>query len=184
MAHFKPFGYAGTPNFPKIILEKGAEFGADLSSVKKVLVGGGAPLLPLRQAYEARGISVLQSCGTADVGNIAYETEGREGVVLDEGVNIEIVRPSAGDLVADGEVGEVVMAILNEDYPLRRLAIGDLSAILAGQSPCGRTAMRIKGWMGRADQRTNVLGMFVDPLQVDRVLKSHNAASHWRGRRP
>lgn len=173
MAHFRPNGYAGTPDFLKIILEKGDELGADLSSVKKALVGGGALLPPLRQAYESRGISVLQSYGTADLGNIAYESEAREGMILDEGVIVEIVRPGTGDPVPEGEVGEVVVTLLNEDYPLLRFATGDLSAVLAGTSPCGRTAPRIKGWMGRADQRTKVRGMFVDPLQVDRVLKAH-----------
>lgn len=180
MAHFKPNAYAGTPDFLKIILEKGDELGVDLSSVKKALVGGGALLPPLRQAYEDRGISVLQSYGTADVGNIAYESEAREGMILDEGVIVEIVRPGTGDPVADGDVGEVVVTILNEDYPLLRLATGDLSAILPGQSPCGRTAPRIKGWMGRADQRTKVRGMFVDPVQVDRVLKAHSEISRMR----
>lgn len=180
MVHFQPSAYAGTPDFLKIILEKGDELGADLSSVKKALVGGGALLPPLRQAYEARGISVLQCYGTADVGNIAYESEAREGLILDEGVIVEIVRPGTGDPVAEGEVGEVVVTILNEDYPLIRFGTGDLSAILAGQSPCGRTATRIKGWMGRADQRTKVRGMFVDPVQVDRVLKSHAEVAKMR----
>ena len=180
MVHFQPSAYAGTPDFLKIILEKGDELGADLSSVKKALVGGGALLPPLRQAYEARGISVLQCYGTADVGNIAYESEAREGLILDEGVIVEIVRPGTGDPVAEGEVGEVVVTILNEDYPLIRFGTGDLSAILAGQSPCGRTATRIKGWMGRADQRTKVRGMFVDPVQVDRVLKSHGEVAKMR----
>lgn len=180
MVHFQPSAYAGTPDFLKIILEKGDELGADLSSVNKALVGGGALLPPLRQAYEARGISVLQCYGTADVGNIAYESEAREGLILDEGVIVEIVRPGTGDPVAEGEVGEVVVTILNEDYPLMRFGTGDLSAILAGQSPCGRTATRIKGWMGRADQRTKVRGMFVDPVQVDRVLKSHAEVAKMR----
>jgi phenylacetate-CoA ligase len=124
------------------------------------------------RACDDRGISVLQSYGTADVGNIAYETKAREGMVLDEGVIVEIVRSGTGtgDLVAEGEVGEVVVTILNKDCLLLRLATGDLSAILAGQSPCGRTAMRIKGWMGRAEQRNKVRGMFVDPVQVGRIL--------------
>ena len=173
MAHFRPVGYAGTPDFLKIILEKGDELGADLSSVTKALVGGGALLPPLRQAYADRGIQVQQCYGTADVGNIAYESEAREGLILDEGVIVEIVRPGTGDPVDADEVGEVVVTILNPDYPLLRFATGDLSAVLAGESPCGRTAPRIKGWMGRADQRTKVRGMFVDPAQVDRVLKAH-----------
>ena len=180
MAHFRPSAYAGTPDFLKIILEKGDELGTDLSSVKKALVGGGALLPPLRQAYTDRGISVLQCYGTADVGNIAYESEAQEGMILDEGVIVEIVRPGTGDPVAEGEVGEVLVTILNEDYPLLRLATGDLSAILPGQSPCGRTGPRIKGWMGRADQRTKVRGMFVDPVQVDRVLKGHPQVARMR----
>ena len=180
MAHFRPSAYAGTPDFLKIILEKGDELGADLSSVKKALVGGGALLPPLRQAYADRGISVLQCYGTADVGNIAYESEAQEGMILDEGVIVEIVRPGTGDPVAEGDVGEVLVTIFNEDYPLLRLATGDLSAILPGQSPCGRTAPRIKGWMGRADQRTKVRGMFVDPVQVDRVLKGHPQVARMR----
>jgi len=173
MVHFQPAAYAGTPDFLKIILEKADELGADLTCIKKALVGGGALLPPLRQAYADRGISVLQCYGTADVGNIAYESEAQEGLILDEGVIVEIVRPGTGEPVAEGEVGEVVVTILNEDYPLIRFGTGDLSAILAGQSPCGRTAPRIKGWMGRADQRTKIRGMFVDPVQVDRVLKSY-----------
>ena len=180
MVHFQPSAYAGTPDFLKIILEKGDELSADLSSIKKALVGGGALLPPLRQAYEDRGISVLQCYGTADVGNIAYETEAKEGLLLDEGVIVEIVRPGTGDPVGEGEVGEVVVTILNEDYPLLRFGTGDLSAILTGQSPYGRTATRIKGWMGRADQRTKVRGMFVYPLQVDRVLKSHGEVAKMR----
>ena len=135
MVHFQPSAYAGTPDFLKIILEKGDELSADLSSIKKALVGGGALLPPLRQAYEDRGISVLQCYGTADVGNIAYETEAKEGLLLDEGVIVEIVRPGTGDPVGEGEVGEVVVTILNEDYPLLRFGTGDLSAILTGQSP-------------------------------------------------
>jgi phenylacetate-CoA ligase len=151
MIHFQPSAYVGTPDFLKIILEKGDELSADLSSIKKALVGGGALLPLLRQAYEYRGISVLQCYGTADVGNIANETEAKEGLLLDEGVIVEIVRPGTGDPVGEGEVGEVVVTILNEDYPLLRFGTGDLSAILTGQSPCGRAATRIKGWMGRVD---------------------------------
>ena len=171
MLHFRPHAYAGTPDFLKIILEKGDKMGADLSSVKKALVGGGALLPPLRQAYSDRGIDVLQCYGTADVGNIAYESEAQDGMILDEGVIVEIVRPGTGDPVTEGEVGEVLVTILNEDYPLIRFATGDLSAILPGSSPCGRTGPRIKGWMGRADQRTKIRGMFVDPVQINRLLK-------------
>tara|TARA_Y100001934_G_scaffold40163_1_gene47846 strand:+ start:29037 stop:30269 length:1233 start_codon:yes stop_codon:yes gene_type:complete len=171
--HFQPTGYAGTPDFLKIILERADELGADLSCIKKALVGGGALLPPLRRAYVDRGISVLQCYGTADLGNIAYESEAQEGLILDEGVIVEIVRPGTDEPVAEGEVGEVVVTILNKDYPLVRFGTGDLSAILGGQSPCGRTAPRIKGWMGRADQRTKVRGMFVDPVQIGRVLKGY-----------
>ena len=180
MAHFRPSAYAGTPDFLKIILEKGDELGADLSSVKKALVGGGALLPPLRQAYADRGISVLQCYGTADVGNIAYESEAQEGMIVEEEIIVEIVRPGTGDPVAEGEVGEVVVTLLNQDYPLIRFGTGDLSAILPGISPCGRTAPRIKGWMGRADQRTKIRGMFVDPVQIDRVLKAHSDVSRMR----
>jgi phenylacetate-CoA ligase len=173
IVHYRPVGYAGTPDFLKIILEKADELGADISSLKRALVGGGALLPPLRQEYDDRGIGVVQSYGTADLGNIAYESEAREGLILDEEIIVEIVRPGTGELVAAGEVGEVVVTLLGEDYPLVRLGTGDLSATMEGQSPCGRTAPRIKGWMGRADQRTKVRGMFVDPRQIDAVLKRH-----------
>lgn len=171
IAHFRPGGYAGTPDFLKLLLAKGDELGVDVSSIRKALVGGGALLPPLRKEYADRGIAVLQCYGTADVGNIAYESEAQDGMIVDEGIVVEIVRPGTGELVAEGEVGEVVVTLLNEDYPLIRFGTGDLSAILPGISPCGRTAPRIRGWMGRADQRTKVRGMFVDPVQVDRVLK-------------
>ncbi len=173
IAHFRPIGYAGTPDFLKILLAKADELGSDASSIKKALVGGGALLPPLRKEYTERGIQVLQGYGTADVGNIAYESEAQEGMIIDEGLILEIVRPGTGDPVAEGDVGEVVVTLLNEDYPLVRFGTGDLSAILPGRSPCGRTAPRIKGWMGRADQRTKVRGMFVDPVQIDRMLKKH-----------
>ena len=180
MAHFRPSAYAGTPDFLKIIVEKADETGADIASVKKAMVGGGALLPPLRDFYAGRGINVLQCYGTADLGNIAYESEAREGLILDEGVIVEIVRPGTGEPVAEGEVGEVVVTPINPDYPLIRFATGDLSAILPGQSPCGRTAPRIRGWMGRADQRTKVRGMFVDPVQVERVRKAHAALGRVR----
>ena len=173
IAHYRPVGYAGTPDFLKIILEKADELDADVSSLKRALVGGGALLPPLRQEYDTRGIDVVQCYGTADLGNIAYESEGREGLILDEEIIVEIVRPGTGEPVAEGDVGEVVVTLLGEDYPLVRFGTGDLSAMMAGQSPCGRTAPRIKGWMGRADQRTKVRGMFVDPRQIDAVLKRH-----------
>ncbi len=173
MAHYRATGYAGTPDFLKILLDKADEAGADLSALNKALVSGGALLPPLREEFAARGLSVLQCYGTADLGLIAYESEAREGMILDEQVIVEIVRPGTGDPVPEGEVGEVVVTTLNRDYPLIRFATGDLSAMLAGTSPCGRTAPRIRGWMGRADQTTKVRGMFVHPGQIDRVVKRH-----------
>ena len=170
---FRPVGYAGTPDFLKIVLDKADETGADVSSIRRAGVGGGALLPPLRKEYDDRGIAVLQSYGTADVGLIAYESEAREGMILDEEIVVEIVRPGTGTPVPEGEVGEVVVTLLDEDYPLLRFATGDLSAMMPGQSPCGRTAPRIRGWLGRADQRTKIRGMFVDPAQVDRVLERH-----------
>ncbi|MEO1505870.1 MAG: AMP-binding protein [Pseudomonadota bacterium] len=170
-------GYAGTPDYLKVILEKGDELGLDLRSVSMALVSGGALFPSLRQDYADRGILCLQCYATADLGLIAYETqrdgEPLEGMIVDEGVILEIVRPGTGDPVADGEVGEVVVTSLNPDYPLIRFATGDLSAVLPGESACGRTGLRIKGWMGRADQRTKIKGMFVDTPQVDAVVKRH-----------
>jgi len=168
-----PDGYVGTPSFLKIILEKADELEADVSSMKKALVSGEALPPPLREGFKKRGISVLQCYATADLGLIAYESEAQEGLIIDEGVYVEIVRPGTGDPVADGEVGEVLVTSLNPDYPLIRFATGDLSAIMAGESPCGRTNKRIKGWMGRADQTAKVKGMFIHPEQVDKVIKRH-----------
>ena len=170
---FRPVGYAGTPDFLKIILDKADETGADVSSIRRGGVGGGALLPPLRKEYDDRGIAVLQCYGTADVGLIAYESEAREGMILDEEIVVEIVRPGTGAPVPEGEVGEVLVTLLDEDYPLLRFATGDLSAMMPGRSPCGRTAPRIRGWLGRADQRTKIRGMFVDPAQIDRVLERH-----------
>ena len=180
IGHYRPVGYAGTPDFLKIILDKADETGADVSSIRRGAVGGGALLPPLRKEYDDRGIAVLQSYGTADVGLIAYESEAREGMILDEDIVVEIVRPGTGTPVPEGEVGEVLVTLLDEDYPLLRLATGDLSAILPGQSPCGRTAPRIRGWLGRADQRTKIRGMFVDPAQIDRVLRAHKEIGRMR----
>jgi phenylacetate-CoA ligase len=171
-AHLKPRCYAGTPDFLKIILEKGDELGLDLSSLKLGHVSGGAYLPSLREWYSARGLAVLQSYGTADLGLVAYESEAREGLILDEGVLVEIVRPGTGDPVPDGEVGEVLVTTFNPHYPLIRFATGDLSAVLAGISPCGRSNMRIKGWMGRADQATKVRGMFIRPEQLAELVKT------------
>jgi phenylacetate-CoA ligase len=173
IADLKPVGYAGTPSFLRILLEKADEMKADISSLRKASVGGEAFLPPVRNMLAERGIEGYQSYGTADLGLIAYETPAREGMVIDEGVILEIVRPGTGDPVAPGEVGEVVVTTLTAEYPLIRFATGDLSAVLAGRSPCGRTNVRIKGWMGRADQTTKVKGMFVHPSQVDKVAKRH-----------
>ncbi|MEP0962932.1 MAG: phenylacetate--CoA ligase family protein [Roseobacter sp.] len=164
--------YAGTPDFLKVILDKADGMGISLG-FKKAAVGGGALFPSLRAEYAARGISCLQCYATADLGNIAYESEAMEGLILDEHVIVEIVTPGTGDPVAEGEVGEVLVTTLNPDYPLVRFATGDLSAIMPGQSPCGRTNKRIKGWMGRADQTTKVKGMFVRPEQVASFVAHH-----------
>jgi phenylacetate-CoA ligase len=164
--------YAGTPDYLKVILDRADELGETLAFTRAA-VGGGALFPSLRQEYADRGISCLQCYATADLGNIAYESAAMEGMILDEGVIVEIVRPGTGDPVPDGEVGEVVVTSLNPDYPLIRFATGDLSAFMAGHSPCGRTNRRIKGWMGRADQTTKIKGMFVRPEQVaDLVAKT------------
>jgi phenylacetate-CoA ligase len=171
MAELKPAGYVGTPSFLKIIVEKAAEMGVALPSLKKAMVSGEAFPPSLRDWLAERGIAGYQCYATADLGLIAYETEAREGLVLDEGVIVEIVRPGTGDPVPAGEVGELVITTLNPDYPLIRFGTGDLSAVLPGQCPTGRTNARIKGWMGRADQTTKVRGMFVHPGQVAEVVK-------------
>jgi phenylacetate-CoA ligase len=173
IADLKPGAYAGTPSFLKIILEKADELKADASSLKKAMVSGEALLPPVRDWLKARGIDVRQSYGTADLGLVAYETVPAAGLIVDEGVIVEIVRPGTGDPVPEGEVGEVVVTLLSVEYPLMRFATGDLSAVAAGASACGRTNMRIKGWMGRADQTTKVKGMFVHPSQVDQAVKRH-----------
>ena len=164
--------YAGTPDYLKVILDKAAEMGESLK-ISKAAVGGGALFPALRAEYADRGISCLQCYATADLGNIAYESPAMEGMILDEHVIVEIVTPGTGDPVPEGDVGEVVVTALNPDYPLIRFATGDLSAILPGQSPCGRTNMRIKGWMGRADQTTKIKGMFVRPEQVAALVAKH-----------
>ena len=173
IADLKPVCYAGTPSFLKLLLEKADEAGADVSSLRKAAVSGEAFLPAVQQMLAQRGIDAYQSYGTADLGLIAYETEAREGLVVDEGVIVEIVRPGTGDPVAPGEVGEVVVTTLTPEYPLIRFATGDMSAVLPGISPCGRTNQRIKGWMGRADQTTKVRGMFVHPSQVAEVVRRH-----------
>ncbi|MDI1246622.1 MAG: AMP-binding protein [Rhodoferax sp.] len=171
MAELQPAGYIGTPSFLKIILERAAEMGVALPSLTKAMFGGEAFPPSLRDWFTAHGIAGYQCYATADLGSIAYETSAREGLVLDEGVLLEIVRPGTGDPVAEGEVGEVVVTTLNRTYPLIRFGTGDLSAVLPGACPSGRTNMRIKGWMGRADQTTKIRGMFVHPGQVDTIAK-------------
>jgi len=180
IAHFRPSGYTGTPDFLKVLLDKGVELGADCSSITRALVSGGALFPALRQAYAERGVSVLQCYATADLGLIAYESEAREGMILDEEIIVEILRPGTGDPLPEGEVGEVAVTTLNPDYPLIRFATGDLSAFLPGTSPCGRTAPRIRGWLGRADQAAKVKGMFVQPAQVAAVLKRHGEIARAR----
>jgi len=174
IADLEPAGYVGTPSFLKIILDKADEQGIALPSLTKALVSAEAFPGSLRDAFARRGIDGYQVYASSDLGSIAYETGAREGLVVDEGVLVEIVRPGTGDPVAPGEVGEVVVTTLyNTDYPLIRFGTGDLSALLPGASPCGRTNMRIKGWMGRADQTAKVKGMFVHPSQVAAVVKRH-----------
>ncbi len=169
----KPAGYGGTPSFLKIILDKAAELGLSTASLTKALVSGEALPPALRAEFAARGVAVRQCYATADLGLIAYESEAMEGLILDEGVLVEIVRPGTGDPVPEGEVGEVLVTTFNRDYPLIRFATGDLSAFLPGISPCGRTNRRIKGWMGRADQTTKIKGMFVHPAQIAEILRRH-----------
>ncbi len=176
IADLRPTGYVGTPSFLKILLEKADELQLDASSIRRALLSGEAFLPPVRDFLRGRGIEGYQAYGTADLGTIAYETAAREGLVADEEVLLEIVRPGTGDPVPEGEVGEVVVTSMNADYPLVRFATGDLSAVLAGRSPCGRTNVRIKGWMGRADQTTKVRGLFVHPHQVAEALKRHGVA--------
>jgi phenylacetate-CoA ligase len=180
IADVRPSAYAGTPSFLKILLEKADELKADFSSVKNALVGGEALLPAVREGLIARGLNIRQCYGTADLGLVAYESEPNAGLIVDEGVILEIVRPGSNDPVDQGEVGEVVVTILAPEYPLIRFGTGDLSAILAGTSPCGRTNVRIKGWMGRADQTAKVKGMFVHPSQIGQVAARHPQVSRVR----
>jgi phenylacetate-CoA ligase len=175
----QPAGYVGTPSFLKIILEKADEMKMPCTSLSRALVSGEAFMPAVREFLATRSISAYQAYGTADLGVIAFETVAREGLVVSEELIVEIVRPGTGDPVPEGEVGEVVVTTFNADYPLVRFATGDLSAVLPGPSPCGRTNLRIKGWMGRADQATKVRGLFVHPHQVAEVLRRHGLA---RGR--
>lgn len=185
MTELRPDAYIGTPSFLKIIIEKALELGADISSVQRAVVGAEALPPSLRTWLQEHGVAhVLQMYASADIGNIAYESETDDqvnpGMLLDEDLILEIVRPGTGDVVAEGEVGEVVITSFNPDYPLIRFGTGDMSAILPGISPCGRTNTRIKGWMGRADQTTKVKGMFIHPSQVADILRRHPEISKAR----
>ncbi|MCC2673360.1 MAG: phenylacetate-coenzyme ligase (Phenylacetyl-CoA ligase)-like protein [Ramlibacter sp.] len=171
IAELRPVAYAGTPSFLRILVEKAQEAGSDISSLRKGMVGGEAFPPSLRDWFLERGLDVYQSYATADLGLIAYETSSRQGLVVDEGVLVEIVRPGTGDPVPAGEVGEVVVTTLNPGYPLIRFGTGDLSAVLEGEDPTGRTNVRIKGWLGRADQTTKIRGMFVHPSQVADIAR-------------
>ena len=173
VADLRPHGYIGTPSFLKILVEKAAETGTPIASLTKAMVGGEAFTPSLRDWLRERGIDGYQSYATAEAGLIAYETTAREGLVLDEAVIVEIVRPGTGDPVPVGEVGEVVVTVLNPDYPLVRFGTGDLSALMPGACPTGRTNTRIRGWLGRADQTAKVRGMFVHPSQVAEVARRH-----------
>ncbi|MCW2079582.1 UNVERIFIED_ORG: phenylacetate-CoA ligase [Bradyrhizobium japonicum] len=177
---YRPVGYSGTPDFLKILLDAAATTGRDVSSIKRALVSGAAFPPSLQAEIKARGIDAYQAFGTADLGLIAFETEAREGMVVNEDLIMEIVKPGTGDPVAPGDVGEIVVTSLDPHHPWIRLALGDLTAALPGTSPCGRTNMRIKGWMGRADQTTKVKGMFVRPEQVAEIAKRHPALGRLR----
>ncbi|MDA9423101.1 MULTISPECIES: phenylacetate--CoA ligase family protein [Bradyrhizobium] len=177
---YRPAGYSGTPDFLKILLDTAASSGRDISSIKRALVSGAAFPPSLQAEIKARGIDAYQAFGTADLGLIAFETEAREGMVVNEDLILEIVKPGTGDPVAPGDVGEIVVTSLDPHHPWIRLALGDLTAALPGTSPCGRTNMRIKGWMGRADQTTKVKGMFVRPEQIAEIGKRHSALGRLR----
>ncbi|MGN6285628.1 MAG: phenylacetate--CoA ligase family protein [Afipia sp.] len=170
---YRPVGYSGTPDFLKILLDAAEKAGRDASSLRRALVSGAAFPKSLQDEFKARGIDAYQTFGTADLGIIAYESAAREGLIVNEDLIVEIVKPGTGEPVADGDVGEIVVTALDPHHPWIRLALGDLSAVLAGTSPCGRTNMRIKGWMGRADQTTKVKGMFVRPEQIAEIGKRH-----------
>ena len=180
IAHLKPSGYAGTPDFLKILLDAATKAGKDASSLKRGLVSGAALPSSLRTELSGRGVDVLQAYATAELGIIAYESSARDGMIVSENVILEIVRPGTGDPVAEGEVGEIVGTSFNPDYPMIRLATGDLSAVLPGPSPCGRTNRRIRGWMGRADQTTKIKGMFVRPEQVAEIARRHRELGRLR----
>jgi phenylacetate-CoA ligase len=180
IAQLRPSAYIGVPDYLKILLDKAKEIGRPVSSFKRALVSGGALFPSLRGEYTNAGIATFQAYATADVGIIAYESAALDGLIVDEGVIVEIVRPGTGEPVPEGEVGEVIVTSFNRDYPMIRLATGDLSAVLKGESPCGRTNMRIKGWMGRADQATKVKGMFVRPEQLAEIGRIHSELGRLR----
>ena len=173
IAHLKPTGYTGTPDFLKILLDAAKTAGRDVSCIRKALVSGAAFPPSLQAEVKSRGVDAYQTYAIADGGVVAYESPAREGLIVNEDVLVEIVRPGTGDPVAEGEVGEIVVTFFHEQHPWIRLATGDLSAVLKGASPCGRTNARIKGWMGRADQTTKVKGLFVRPEQVAELSKQH-----------
>lgn len=177
---YRPVGYSGTPDFLKILLDAAASAGRDVSSIKRALVSGAAFPPSLQAEIKARGIDAYQAFGTADLGLIAFETAARDGMVVNEDLIMEIVKPGTGDPVAEGDVGEIVVTSLDPHHPWIRLALGDLTAALPGPSKCGRTNMRIKGWMGRADQTTKIKGMFVRPEQVAEIGKRHSALGRLR----
>lgn len=180
IAAFKPSGYVGTPDFLKIVLDKAEELGKPAVSIKKAFVSGAAFPPSLQQTISAKGVEAYQAYATADLGIVAYESIARSGLIVNEGLIVEIVRPGTNDPVPDGEVGEIVVTRLNRDYPLLRFGTGDLSKVLDGQSPCGRTNRRLAGWLGRADQRTKVKGMFVDPAQINEVARRHPGLGRMR----
>jgi phenylacetate-CoA ligase len=177
---YRPVGYSGTPDFLKILLDAAAASGRDISSIKRAMVSGAAFPPSLQREIKSRGIDAYQAFGTADLGLVAFETPAREGMVVNEDLILEIVKPGTGDPVAEGDVGEIVVTSLDPHHPWIRLALGDLTAALPGASPCGRTNMRINGWMGRADQTTKVKGMFVRPEQVAEIAKRHGELGRLR----
>lgn len=180
IAQLRPTAYVGTPDFLKILLDRAAETGKDASSIKRGLVSGAALPASLRAALAARGVTVQQCYAVAETGVIAYESEARDGMIVNEDLIVEIVRPGTGDRVSEGEVGEVVVTTFNAHYPMIRLATGDLSALMPGLSPCGRTNMRLRGWLGRADQTAKVKGMFVRPEQIAEIARRHPSVGRLR----
>jgi len=177
---YRPIGYSGTPDFLKILIDAAIATGRDVSAIKRALVSGAAFPPSLQKEIKSHGIEAYQAFGTADLGMVAFETPAREGMVVNEDLILEIVKPGTGDPVAEGDVGEIVVTSLDPDHPWIRLALGDLTAQLPGTNSCGRTNMRIKGWMGRADQTTKVKGMFVRPEQIAEIAKRHPALGRLR----